>query len=134
MTFFSLTGDLITNNLLDVALNHRHFGHNHIPHEVVIYPQIVMNQPVAHSRHSAPVNMTVLVPDFLRDLFCSLTNDLKTAHKGAFQRFVAQKPCFGEPPGMGHQILSFTEDVLQKWEYRMGHIQSHSESEDRERG
>ena len=64
---------------------------NHVPDELEVDAEILVDQPIAHAGHCAPFELRMPGPEVVRDLLGRLANDLQAADEGAAQGLVGGK-------------------------------------------
>ena len=82
-----------------------------IPHDTIVRPGIVMNEPVTHSHDASPWNVLIKVSNILRNPFGCFPNDLQASDKGAFRLFVVEEIRERELTRMRNKKRSFFEDI-----------------------
>lgn len=65
-------------------------GHG-IPDDFEIDPEVIVNQPVAHSGDSTPLDLGISLPDGLRDLLDRFPDNLEAADERPLEGFISQK-------------------------------------------
>jgi hypothetical protein len=83
----------------------RDFINYNIPDNVVINPEVVMNQFISCSCNCPPVNTTMLFPEIFRKSLDSLSDYFYAADKCSFQGFIFKKTILFES-------FRFTDNVL----------------------
>ena len=104
---------------------------NDVPDEVVVDTEVIVNEPVAHPRDGAPLNLRVQVAKFRGHLLGGFPDDLEAPDECAAEGFVLLEGLERQPRASLDQVLSLDEDVPQVITRLEGHRGLRPESEDR---
>jgi len=86
-----------------------------VPDDVVVDPDVVVNQSISHAGHRPPVHVRVPGPELRRYLLRCLTDDLEAADEGSTEGLVVAKGVERQIAAVGQQILclrQYVADVL----------------------
>ena len=113
---------LLLNNCFDLISKRRDFVGGDIPHNLIVDPEIIVDQPASHTGHRSPLNSRVTILDFLGNLLRGFTDDLQATHESPLMSLIFQKHFFGQSARLLGQVSSFVEDMSQVVKRRVGHI------------
>ena len=54
---------------------------NHIPDKLEVNPEVVVDEPISHARHRAPLDVRMRRPEVIRDLLRGFPDDLQTPNE-----------------------------------------------------
>lgn len=80
---------------LDLALQRGDLGVNHIPNQIVVHPEIAVNQSVPHAGHGAPFRPGMRASEALGQLFRGFSDDLEAADERTLERLVREETLAG---------------------------------------
>jgi len=83
----------------------------HIPDEIQVDAEGVVNEPIAHASHRAPFDIAVLWAHILWNALRCLADDLEAANGRTLQRLVILELLAGHARTGPDQVVSFGEDV-----------------------
>lgn len=99
-----------------------HFGHDlvqciklsvySIPDNVVINPEVVVNQHIAHARDRAPGNVGMRFAPSSGNLLDRFANDFQAADAGALQSLIGQKRIFSKICGRKAEKIDFVPNMF----------------------
>ena len=109
------------NDKLDLASEHWDFSLDHIPNEIKIDAEVVVNQSISHPRHRAPLHVGVRLTEFGRNIFCCLADDLEATYTRALQRRIFEEGFAINPDRRLLKLGSFVSDMPQVFTWCKGH-------------
>ena len=79
---------------------------HHVPHQLVVHPEVVVNQAVAHSSHPTPVNVWIPGAKVAWHLLRGLADDFQTANKGPTERWIGNERLERKTGRLADEVLS----------------------------
>jgi hypothetical protein len=78
----------LAQHLNDAGSKRWQFLSRDVPDDFVVHAEIVVNEPIAHTRHRPPVNIRKSIPELNGEFLRGLADDLEAPHDGSLERLV----------------------------------------------
>ena len=83
-----------------------------VPDQFIIYPEIVMNQPIPSAGHLAPFYLRIFGAKVLRYLLDRFTYYFEASDKGPLERLIVKKELPTCQLGSLNQVIRLKQDML----------------------
>jgi hypothetical protein len=103
----------------------RHLVHDDVPHDVIIYTKVAVDQAISHPGCRPPINVGITLGDPSWRLLNRFPYDLKATHEGPLQSLITFELLPTNPRNMRRQIIRFIQYMAKMLKRRERHIPLH---------